>query len=64
MEFRKYITFFLEVMSVADISTEDGTEIDTNYLQGPKQSGRSRVADWPIQGQPSKQDLTACWQVL
>ena len=55
---------FLQVLTVADISTGDGTAIDKNYLQGMQQTGRSRVADWPTQGQPSAQDWTAWRRVL
>ena len=50
---------FLQVLTVADISTGYGTAIDTNYLKGVQQTERPRVADWPTQGQPSKQDWTA-----
>lgn len=49
---------FLEVMSVADIVTWDGAEIDINYLKEVRQSGRSRDVAWPTQERPSKSDWT------
>ena len=55
---------FLKLMSVADITTGDGAEIEINYLKWVRQSGSTRAVDWPTQGQPSKQDCTAWSQVL
>ena len=51
-------------MSIADIATGNGTEIDKHYLKGVRQSGRTRAADWPTQGQPNKQDWNGWRRVL
>jgi hypothetical protein len=49
----------LQVLSVADITTGDGKEIDPKVKKGIKQEGSARNVQWPYQGQPSKVD----WQV-
>ena len=47
---------YLNILSIADITTGDGKKIDINFWFGKKDAYRSRDIIWPHQGNPSKKD--------
>lgn len=55
---------FLQVISVTDITTWDGDEIDANFWKGARQSWRSHNIEWPTHERPSKHDWTVWRRVL
>ena len=55
---------YLKVLSVADIATGSGLEIDSNFWLGKIEGGRTRILEWPTQGTPSKKDWSTWRRVL
>lgn len=45
---------FLQVLTLADISTGDGTKVAHSYYTGVGEDSRSSRYSWPEQGQPSR----------
>ena len=56
---------YLQVVSIADITTGDGKNICTWALKGRKNYRQSRIDyDWPLWGEPSKTDWAAWRKAL
>ena len=55
---------YLKVLSVADIATGSGLEINRNYWLGKIEGGRTRNLEWPTQGNPSKKNWSTWRRVL
>ena len=55
---------YLNVITVADITTGNGKEIDINFWRGEKDIFRSRNVGWPDQGNPSKRDWATWRRIL
>jgi hypothetical protein len=49
---------YLQVLTVADISTADGKLILPEVKKGERPFHRSSTLQWPTQGTPSKEDWT------
>ena len=52
---------FLKLLTVADLTTGDGQEVDEAMLRGKTSHGRVRDIKWPTQGKPSTHDWK-CWR--
>ena len=55
---------YLNVITVEDITTGNGKEIDINFWLGQKDIFRSRNIGWPEQGNPSKRDWATWRRIL
>ena len=55
---------YLKTLTIADIATGNGLEIDSNYWIGIIQKERTRNLEWPKQGNPSVKDWSTWRRVL
>ena len=55
---------YMKVLTVGDIATGHGLNIDEGMRKGIVQSSRARKLDWPNQGKPKKTDWYAWSKVL
>ena len=55
---------YLQVLTIGDIATADGTEIDEGIMKGEYQKSRARRLDWPYQQKPKSSYWTTWRKVL